>query len=106
MTIPRAIEMLQDFIDFKLKAAELMRNNVDGSTVGNLARQSADLHDKEREKIEQILKELEPESKKTVKTKSAPTIRDMISEEVRIQVTQELKKLKVKHDTKRKKKSL
>ena len=83
-----------------------MRRNANGSTVGGLARQAADLHDKEREKIEQILKELGPESKKTVKTRD-PTIKDMIAEEVRIQVALELKALKIKrHDTKRKKKSL
>ena len=34
-----------------------MRRNANGSTVGGLARQAADLHDKEREKIEQNKKE-------------------------------------------------
>ena len=72
MTISRAIALLQNFIDFKLKAASVMRDGAPESNVGDLARHAADLHDKERKKLEQILKELGPESKKSGKTRSEP----------------------------------
>ena len=89
MTIQKAIAMLQDFIDFKLLAAKVMRKRAPEDSVGDLARLSAKLHDKERETLEQILKELGQESKKALKN-TDHTIKDMMAKQVRIQVTKEL----------------
>lgn len=93
MTVQRAIEMLQDFMEFKLKAAALLRDGASKSSVGDLARQQADLHDKERGMLEKILQELNMRVK-TTRTKSTSTIKDIIADQVRIQVEKELKKSK------------
>jgi hypothetical protein len=109
VTVQKAVSDLKILLEHKQKVLRMIREYADkmtsdaGKNIGNILIQVVE---DDLSNLEQILKELEPESKKTIKTKSEPTIKDMIVEEVRIQVTRELKKLKIKHDSKRKKKSL
>lgn len=52
--------MLKYMIEFKNIAAKVMRDRAPEGNVGDLARQAAHLHDLEKSKLEDILKQLEP----------------------------------------------
>lgn len=58
MTLKKAIKMLEDMIEFKKLAANVMLDDASESNVGDLARQAARLHDLEKERLQDILKQL------------------------------------------------